>query len=66
MDSGRGDRSVPTTADAIDVLVVDDDFRVARVHRAGQVIQSRHLDDGTELHVRVNEQLAAELSEFGC
>ncbi|OKK05639.1 response regulator [Streptomyces sp. CB02400] len=34
MDSGRGDRPAPTTADAIDVLVVDDDFRVARVHRA--------------------------------
>ncbi|MFF9486477.1 response regulator [Streptomyces sp. NPDC014676] len=34
MDSGRGGRPAPATADTIDVLVVDDDFRVARVHRA--------------------------------
>ncbi|GLY04749.1 MULTISPECIES: GTPase HflX [Actinoplanes] len=39
---------------------------VARVHRSGQVLQSRHLDDGTELHVRVDEQLAAELSAYHC
>ncbi|CAL9379780.1 Transcriptional regulatory protein CitT [Streptomyces sp. enrichment culture] len=32
MTSRRGEH--PTTADPIDVLVVDDDFRVARVHRA--------------------------------
>jgi GTP-binding protein HflX len=37
---------------------------VARVHRSGQVLQSRHLDDGTELAVRVDEQFAAELSVF--
>jgi GTP-binding protein HflX len=37
---------------------------VARVHRTGQVLQSRHLDDGTELLVRVDEQFAAELSGF--
>ncbi|BEL11916.1 GTPase HflX [Actinoplanes sichuanensis] len=37
---------------------------VARVHRSGQVLQSRHLDDGTELSVRVDEQFAAELSGF--
>ncbi|GIE27197.1 GTPase HflX [Actinoplanes italicus] len=37
---------------------------VARVHRTGQVIQSRHLDEGTELVVRVDEQFAAELSGF--
>ncbi|HWS33304.1 MAG TPA: GTPase HflX [Actinoplanes sp.] len=39
---------------------------VARVHRSGQVLQSRHLDDGTELLARVDEQLAAELSEHRC
>ncbi len=39
---------------------------VARVHRSGQVLQSRHLDDGTELHVRVDERLAAELSAYHC
>nr|WP_246636486.1 GTPase HflX [Actinoplanes hulinensis] len=37
---------------------------VARVHRSGQVLQSRHLDDGTELLVRVDERLAADLAEF--
>ncbi len=37
---------------------------VARVHRRGQVLSTRHTDDGTELHVRVDEQLAAELSGF--
>jgi GTP-binding protein HflX len=37
---------------------------VARVHRTGQVLQSRHLDEGTELLVRVDEQFAAELSGF--
>ncbi|WP_430783818.1 GTPase HflX [Actinoplanes sp. G11-F43] len=37
---------------------------VARVHRTGQVIQSRHLDDGTELLARVDEQLAAELEAY--
>ncbi|MEU4621528.1 GTPase HflX [Actinoplanes sp. NPDC023801] len=37
---------------------------VARVHRSGQVLQSRHLDDGTELLVRVDERIAAELSDF--
>ena len=35
---------------------------VARVHRRGQVISARHLDEGTELHARVDEQLAAELA----
>ncbi|MDI6097518.1 GTPase HflX [Actinoplanes sp. NEAU-A12] len=39
---------------------------VARVHRSGQVLQSRHLDDGTELLVRVDEHLAAELSDHQC
>ncbi|MFF1273553.1 response regulator [Streptomyces marokkonensis] len=34
MSGTRGGRSVPAAVDAIDVLVVDDDFRVARVHRA--------------------------------
>ncbi|MFI1418586.1 response regulator [Streptomyces sp. NPDC020731] len=34
MISTRGEQPTSATADAIDVLVVDDDFRVARVHRA--------------------------------
>ncbi|SDT77965.1 GTPase HflX [Actinoplanes derwentensis] len=39
---------------------------VARVHRSGQVLQSRHLDDGTELLARVDEELAADLSVHRC
>ncbi|MEW2074690.1 response regulator [Streptomyces sp. NPDC017966] len=34
MSSTPDGRSAPAAVDAIDVLVVDDDFRVARVHRA--------------------------------
>ena len=37
---------------------------VARVHRRGQVLVARHTDDGTELRVRVDDQLAAELEPF--
>jgi len=36
----------------------------ARIHRKGQVIHTRHTEDGTELQVRVDEQLAAELAPF--
>ncbi|GAA4591601.1 GTP-binding protein HflX [Actinoplanes octamycinicus] len=39
---------------------------VARVHRTGQVLQSRHLDDGTEFRVLVDERLAADLEQFRC
>jgi GTP-binding protein HflX len=37
---------------------------VAWIHRRGQVLTTRHAEDGTELSVRVDEQLAAELSAF--
>ncbi|WP_438873014.1 GTPase HflX [Paractinoplanes toevensis] len=37
---------------------------VAQIHRSGQVLNTRYTDDGTELQVRVNEQLAAELESF--
>jgi len=37
---------------------------VARIHRTGQVVQTRHVDDGMELTIRVGEQLAAELAAF--
>jgi GTP-binding protein HflX len=36
----------------------------ARIHRSGQVLTTRHTEDGTELQVRVDEQLAAELSAY--
>jgi GTP-binding protein HflX len=37
---------------------------VARIHRSGQVLDTRHTEQGTELRVRVGEQLAAELENF--
>ncbi len=37
---------------------------VAQIHRTGQVLQTRHVDAGTELHIRVGERLAADLVPF--
>jgi GTP-binding protein HflX len=37
---------------------------VARIHRTGQVLDSRHTEQGTELRVRVGQQLAADLENF--
>ncbi|MER5454230.1 GTPase HflX [Micromonospora sp. NPDC002389] len=37
---------------------------VARLHRQGEVLSTAHLAEGTMLHVRVNEALAAELSTY--
>ena len=52
---------------AIDLQVVlpyDRGDLVARIHRSGQVLETRHTDEGTELHVRVDEQTAADLAPF--
>ncbi|HWG99148.1 MAG TPA: GTPase HflX [Pilimelia sp.] len=37
---------------------------VARVHRAGEVLASRHTDGGTFLHARVDHRLAADLAPY--
>jgi GTP-binding protein HflX len=37
---------------------------VARIHRRGQVLDTRHTEQGTELRVRVDQQLGAELENF--
>jgi GTPase len=37
---------------------------VARVHQRGEVLGTRHTEDGTELHVRVDRALAAELAPY--
>jgi GTP-binding protein HflX len=37
---------------------------VARVHRRGQVLSTHHTEEGTELHARVDDQLAAELEPY--
>ena len=52
---------------AVDLSVVlpyDRGDLVARIHRSGQVLQTRYVDEGTELRVRVDERLAAELAAF--
>jgi GTP-binding protein HflX len=37
---------------------------VARVHQRGEVLSSRHTESGTELHARVDRELAAELAPY--
>ena len=52
---------------AVDLRVIlpyDRGDLVARIHRTGQVLNTRYTDEGTELQVRVGEQLAAELESF--
>ncbi|NJP31667.1 GTPase HflX [Micromonospora thermarum] len=46
------------------VLPYDRGDLVARVHRQGEVLSTSHLPEGTLLHVRVGEALAAELAPF--
>jgi len=52
---------------ALDIRVLlpyDRGDLVARIHRRGQVLETRHTDTGSELRVRVDEHLAAELANF--
>ena len=59
------DRNLPRPAVELRVLLpYDRADLMARIHRSGQVIATRHTDEGTELQVRVDEQLAAELATF--
>ncbi|MFG1951326.1 GTPase HflX [Micromonospora sp. NPDC048830] len=46
------------------VLPYDRGDLVARVHRQGEVLSAAHLPEGTLLHVRVGEALAAELAPY--
>ncbi|WP_422770709.1 GTPase HflX [Plantactinospora sp. WMMC1484] len=46
------------------VLPYDRGDLVARVHRRGEVLGTAHLAEGTKLHVRVDEALAAELAPY--
>nr|WP_225946777.1 GTPase HflX [Plantactinospora soyae] len=46
------------------VLPYDRGDLVARVHRQGEVLGTAHLPEGTKLHVRVDEALAAELAPY--
>ncbi|GAA3908032.1 GTPase HflX [Actinoplanes auranticolor] len=58
-------RQLPRPAVDMRVLLpYDRGDLVARIHRGGQVLDTRHTEQGTELKVRVGEQLAAELENF--
>ncbi|MEH0845955.1 GTPase HflX [Micromonospora sp. CPCC 205711] len=46
------------------VLPYDRGDLVARLHRQGEVLSTAHLPEGTLLHVRVSEAIAAELAPF--
>jgi GTPase len=71
--SGRGidglragiERRLPRPAVELRALVpYDRGDLVARVHRRAQVLGSWHTEEGTELHARVDEQLAAQLAPY--
>lgn len=71
--SGRGiaelqqaiaDRLPKPAIDLRILLPYDRGDLVARIHRSGQVLQTRHVDEGTELRVLVDERLASELESF--
>ncbi|RKN20153.1 GTPase HflX [Micromonospora musae] len=46
------------------VLPYDRGDLVARVHRLGEMLGTAHLPEGTRVHVRVNQALAAELAPY--
>lgn len=71
--SGRGidelrqaiEANLPKPALELTVLVpYDRGDLIAKIHRTGQVLTTRHTEDGTEMRVRVDERLGAELSAF--
>jgi len=71
--TGRGMEEVRATIEArlprpaVEVRAVlpyDRGDLVARVHRRGEVLSTAHLPEGTLVHVRVGEALAAELAPF--
>ena len=52
---------------AVDLRVLlpyDRSDLVAWIHRRGQVLETRHTEDGIEMHVRVDQQIAADLAAF--
>jgi GTP-binding protein HflX len=56
---------LPRPAVELDVLVpYERGDLVARAHERGEVLDSEHTEHGTELRVRVDQMLAAELAPF--
>lgn len=64
LEAAIADRLPRPAVDLRVLLPYDRGDLVARIHRTGQVTQTRHVDDGMEMTVRVGEQLAAELASF--
>jgi GTPase len=59
------DRLLPTPALELSVLVpYDRGDLIARVHERGEVLGTEHTGEGTELRVRVDQNLAAELEPY--
>ena len=59
------DTHLPRPAVELRVLLpYDRGDLIARIHRSGQVLSTVHTDRGTELRIRVDEHLAADLREF--
>jgi GTP-binding protein HflX len=63
--AARIDELIPRPAQEVHVLVpYDRGDLVARVHRDGEVLGQEHSPEGTLLHARVPDDLAAELARF--
>jgi GTP-binding protein HflX len=61
----RVENRLPRPAVELDVLVpYHRGDLVALVHERGEVIESRHTNEGTELRIRVDQMLAADLAPF--
>ncbi|HEY0531704.1 MAG TPA: GTPase, partial [Actinoplanes sp.] len=64
LQAAIADRLPRPAVDLRVLLPYDRGDLVARIHRTGQVVQTRHVDEGMEMTVRVGEHLAAELALF--
>ncbi|MFG1604233.1 GTPase HflX [Actinoplanes sp. NPDC049265] len=59
------EEKLPRPALELTILVpYDRGDLIAKIHRTGQVLTTHHTEEGTEMRVRVDEQLGAELSAF--
>ncbi|MCO8270944.1 GTPase HflX [Actinoplanes sp. TRM 88003] len=58
------DRLPKPAVDMRVLLPYDRGDLVARIHRSGQVLHTLHVEEGTEMRIRVDEHLANELESF--
>jgi GTPase len=64
LQAAIADRLPRPAVDMRILLPYDRGDLVARIHRSGQVLSTNHAETGTELHVRVDQALKAELDNF--